>query len=70
MQFVDNIFDQQYLHSLSYKLLNSRWDVRNIANRNTYPSGEHGTHRLLGFCSFLRDGDNDKLHYDSNIDFT
>lgn len=46
--YKDNILDKRFADELYWLLLNTPWHARNIANRNTYPYGDEGTHLFLG----------------------
>ena len=59
----DNVFDQKWIAELSSQLLKEGWSADNVANRNTFPYRESGTHRLLGKTFFLRQNQ-DSIIYD------
>lgn len=59
----DNIFDQKWIVEISSQLLKEGWTANNVANRNTFPYQESGTHRLLGKTFFLRQS-HDNIIYD------
>ena len=59
----DNVFDQKWIIELSSQLLKEGWTANNVANRNTFPYQESGTHRLLGKTFFLRQS-HDNIIYD------
>lgn len=54
----DNVFDKRWLDEISDRLINAPWYANNIANANTWPYKEKGTHRLLGDRFFYRFNDN------------
>jgi len=45
----DGVFDKKWVDDLAYHLsTNVSWIADNIAGRNSWPYGHHGTHRLMG----------------------
>jgi len=45
----DDVFDKKWVDDLAYHLsTNVSWIADNIAGRNSWPYGHHGTHRLMG----------------------
>ena len=49
IQVHDGLFDKYWVDTLSHILLQEEsWHVKNIANRYSFPSGTHGSHRLIG----------------------
>ncbi len=62
INFYDDLFDKKYLDDLSYALMKSSWTADNIANRNTWPYGERGTHLFLGNCFFRKINDNNIIY--------
>jgi len=51
----DDFFDKRYLDELSHKFsYEESWKADNIANRETWPYGEKGSHLLLGNVYFKR----------------
>ena len=60
-----DVFDKKWLDDISHTLMCEPWHANNIANRKTWPSGEKGTHLLLGNTYFLRKNDN-KISYGPN----
>jgi hypothetical protein len=49
VEYFDNFLDRRFVNELCYDLqFNLPWYCSNIANRNTYPYEESGTHVLLG----------------------
>tara|TARA_B100001029_G_scaffold115172_1_gene95278 strand:+ start:211 stop:774 length:564 start_codon:yes stop_codon:yes gene_type:complete len=65
-EILDDIFDQEYLHQLhgilEYKI---NWNANNIANRNTFPYGKRGTHKLFGSTILQRTGLNNIQYCDT-----
>ena len=56
---IDNFFDDLYLHQLYDEITKIPVYGNNIANRNTWPYGYTGSHRLLGNMLFDRTSIND-----------
>jgi len=67
MKIHDNIFDKRFLVSLTHKLSMSPWYPNNIANRNTWPYGDNGSHKILGEIFYQRKN-LDIIEYSKNID--
>ena len=61
----DNFFDQKWISELASQLINESWSPNNVANRNTFPNMETGTHRLFGKLFYYRHT-NDYIHYDNS----
>tara|TARA_R100000773_G_C4219406_1_gene118001 strand:- start:2399 stop:2932 length:534 start_codon:yes stop_codon:yes gene_type:complete len=55
----DNILDKRFADELYWLLLNTPWHARNIANRNTYPYGDEGSHLFLGKQIFWKENEYD-----------
>ena len=67
----ENVFDRLWLSEVCDTLLNKEaWYANNVANRNTWPYGNDGTHRLLGINFFLRRNENHILTSSSNRKLT
>ena len=61
----DDKFDSLYLHELfEHTIARLPYNFTNIANRNTFPYGFVGSHRLVGSNVFMRDGINHITHID------
>ena len=61
----DDKFDSLYLHELfEHTIARLPYNFTNIANRNTFPYGFVGSHRLVGSNVFMRDGMNHIIHID------
>ena len=63
----DNVFDQKWIAALSSQLLKEGWSAANVANRNTFPYQESGTHRLLGKTFFLRQSHDNIIYHHTNM---
>ena len=63
----NNVFDQKWVAELSSQLLKEGWSANNIANRNTFPYKESGTHRLLGKTFFLRQSQDNIIYDNQNM---
>jgi len=71
IQTHENVFDRLWLSEVCDTLLNKEaWYANNVANRNTWPYGNDGTHRLLGINFFLRRNENHILTSSSNTKLT
>ena len=56
----DNVFDARFLHEFFDDVITrTGYNITNIANRNTQPYGNSGSHRLLGKQIFNRGNVND-----------
>jgi len=54
----EDFFDRKWLDEISERLLHTPWYADNVANSDTWPYRQKGTHRLLGHCFFHRQTDN------------
>ena len=61
----DGFFDKRYLDEISDRLVKTPWYATNVANANTWPYGELGTHRLLGSSIFFR-YENGRIKYNND----
>jgi hypothetical protein len=52
----DDVFDPHWINQLSFDLLNSSWDLDNVACRKGWPYNQMGTHRILGNLFFSQKG--------------
>ena len=59
-EIYDNIFDAEYLYEI-YNIVDKKLNyvAKNIANRNSYPYGTRGTHKLMGTGILQRESFND-----------
>jgi virulence-associated protein VapD len=49
MKYYDDLFDKEYLDSIAKVLANRiPWFVNNVANKYSFPSGQYGSHLLMG----------------------
>jgi hypothetical protein len=63
--YCDDIFDKKYLDEITSQLILAPWHAHNVANRNSWPYKERGSHRLLG-DTFFRRLSEDNIEYNSN----
>ena len=69
MRILDEIFDDRFLVDLVHRLNHTSWYPNNIANRNTWPYGDKGTHKLLGHTFFYRKN-LDIIEYSTDINLS
>lgn len=65
IDYCDDIFDKKYLDEIASELIKAPWYAQNVANRNSWPYQERGSHRLLGDYFFHRLSEDD-IRYNSN----
>lgn len=53
-KIIDGLFDDLYIHQIDLTVKNTPVRCNNIANRNTFPYGDQGSHRLFGKTFFSR----------------
>jgi hypothetical protein len=50
----DNLFDMKFMAKVEFQLMHLPVTAINVANGTAYPSGDFGTHKLMGECIFER----------------
>ena len=69
LKIYDNVFDKFWLDQISDTLINQRWKCNNVANRETWPYGNKGSHMIMGNVYFKRINNNE-IYYDENLELT
>jgi len=63
----DDVFDPHWINQLSFDLLNSSWDLDNVACRKGWPYKQMGTHRILGQLFLHSKGTGPNVHLNNAL---